>query len=324
MKRINTELTITPKGSSKAWVVPFITSAEVTSGHAELTNTCIITLPKKIQFGTQNLRETLTVGSQVVVKGGYNDNLKELFVGCITQIELNMPMKLHCEDAMWLLKQKEIKTKTWANAKLGDVIQYLLQGSDIAHDCDNRTLGAYKTSKRTASQELAMLKEKYKLSIYLRKGRLWAGFAYPLDWAAKPNYTVAYIAQNDIVDSSLQQKKQNDIGIKIEGISIQKNGTTIKHTEGDGAGEAHTVHYPEMDLNALKVLVKEDLERMKKTGFSGSITVFGEPYIDHGYTVAFTNHDYPEQNGKYYADKVTTLIGIDGFRNTIELGKTAS
>jgi hypothetical protein len=73
----------------------------------------------------------------------------------------------------------------------------------------------------------------------------------------------------------------------------------------------------------MKQLAELYLAQLKFDGFRGSLEAFGEPLMRHGYICNLQDAEEQEKAGKYYCDETVKTFGMDGFRQTIVLGKKA-
>ncbi|MEY4927424.1 MAG: hypothetical protein RI894_1860 [Bacteroidota bacterium] len=296
-----------------------------------LTNTAKITLPRKIGRLQGDITKLLKAGDRVVIKTGYDVKLTIEFVGYIREVTAAVPVVIHCEDAMWHLKQlpsiEKGKTNAWRNLTLG-VLTSRLVGTKYQIQTQNTALGAYRLTEKTIAKELQKLKEQTGLMAYFRFDEagneiLTVGERYPLAWANDPTKMVAYHFQKNIIENSLSFKRKDDIKIKAKGIIKIPNGKDKTIEIGDDFGETHTVHYNNMPEAAARQLLEKDLERMKYTGYHGSFTTFGEPFAEHGFVAHLSDIEYPERAGNYYIDKVVICWGNGGYRREITLGSQA-
>lgn len=105
-------------------------------------------------------------------------------------------------------------------------------------------------------------------------------------------------------------------------VDLSEPGAVIPHNP-DG-GERHDFPYP-VDINAtppsLISLFNYGVEHLKKyyyTGFRGSFTTFGFPFIDWNFNVNLISPIYPDRDGQYKVKKVIKRGG-DGLEQQIFL-----
>ena len=54
-------------------------------------------------------------------------------------------------------------------------------------------------------------------------------------------------------------------------------------------------------------------------GIDGSLTLFGDLKLKSGMKVELVDNRFPDKNGYYLVEEVTTIFGTDGFSQTIKL-----
>ncbi|MEO1006846.1 MAG: hypothetical protein AAFW67_13570, partial [Cyanobacteria bacterium J06638_38] len=82
--------------------------------------------------------------------------------------------------------------------------------------------------------------------------------------------------------------------------------------------------YYNMSEADLRKTAENDLQLFKRTGYRGSLTGFGSPFVDHGDTVKIIDSDFPEREGSYIVDDVKVSFSVGGFRREIQIGKALS
>lgn len=288
-----------------------------------LTNTCKIVLPRKLKLKDRSLTDVFQRGSKIEVRLsylGYEERLE--FIGFIAHVDLTIPVVLHCEDNMWLLKQVQVN-RSWEQVSLNKVLHDIIP-ADIKYECEDVQLGNFRALKLSVTQVLDVLGN-LGLYSYFRGETLCVGFVYPPKWAGDANYEATYDMHINVAEDNLEYRKAEEVALRVEVISMFDNGKMIKYKSGDANGELHVIHAnPNTPMEGLKSVAEKALEKMRVTTMKGTITSFGIPYCDHGFIANIIDDEYSERNGKYFIDKVTIRFGVDGFRRIIELGKSAA
>jgi len=129
---LNSKTTIITQ-DNKNIVFSFINSVEITSSSNNLTSTALITIPRKLTFEGKNIVAGLNTlirrGDYVEIELGYFPNLRRVFIGYITEIDINSPMKIRCEDEMYLLKNKMVIFPTNLNKPVTGITKINLRTS---------------------------------------------------------------------------------------------------------------------------------------------------------------------------------------------------
>jgi len=193
MFQCNCKITITSKGTNRNVSFNFVHSIEIESSYENLTDTCKITIPRKLSFEGKNLFEgsdpIFKRGDSIEVSIGYVPNLTSVFTGYIKNVGTNVPTVLECEDEMYLLKQwtvnypKKIDLITKSKkgkllihpkevpftVKLKELLDYCLSDHDIEFDViDNIDLGQRRFVNLTPAAMLDVLKSEYGLYSYFK------------------------------------------------------------------------------------------------------------------------------------------------------------
>lgn len=306
------------------YIYPYVCEVKIESTWKTLTDTATISLPKKSVHKQSGMsaQSLISIGDEVVVKIGYDDRITQRFSGYVTSIVPGMPMEFKCEDKMWQLKRRSVANKSWrAGVKVADVLQYIgfkpneyeligngsidIEGDFTLRDCAN------------AAQALMRLKEALPIAFFFRNGKLIVGDPYKIK---KPNKVYLVFGYN-IIDHALEFKKAEDVKIRIEAISKSDKGKDVKVIVGDQDGETHTYHVG-MNLNEAQVrkVAEANLSLFKWSGWRGTLTLFGEPVINHGDIAVLIDHT-GEIEGSYWVDKVEITSGTGGIRQLVTIGR---
>ncbi|MBD3748932.1 MAG: hypothetical protein IE931_05505 [Sphingobacteriales bacterium] len=301
---------ITNPNGSRYLDINFCNEVEIERSRKNLTATCKIKMPRKIKVIDGNINEFFVRGSKVEVYLGYYPNLKLEFTGYIARVDARVPFLISCEDEMWKLKQNSF-TKSFKNPTLKEVVNYVYAGPSKVADLK---LGGFVIKQQSTAQVLDALK-KFALQCYFdENGVLIADFAGVV--ADKPT-EVYYDFSKNVIDPDLDYVRKEDLRIKVKGVSKLPNGKKYEFTSGDPDGDERTLHYYNLDQDALKKIVAKELDKLKIDGYKNDFTTFGEPYCFPGYAGVLHDPDYPERDGSYLVEAVTTTFGVNGFRRKI-------
>jgi len=303
------------------FVFGYVSELETDSSWQNLTDTCTIRLPRKLQFAGKSVKDLLRVGDAVTVQLGYDEELNTVFAGYLARIEPNIPLTLHCEDAMWLLKRNSV-TFSLKEATLAQVLAAALPAGVSMGEVAALQIGNFRASKMSAAKVLDTLKEQYGLVSYMKGGKLNCGFAYGFS-GLSPAEPKRFGLQENVASANLQYKLADDVRLKVKAISLKPDNTRTEVELGDEDGEQRTLHYYNLPEADLKKVAEADMQRLKYDGYKGSFTAFGAPLVAHGDVVALQDAEFAERNGSYYADRVKITFGAGGYRQEIELGKKA-
>ena len=319
MLRINPQIKLGDK------VFSFVTDVTIESSWELFTDTAVILLPNKFEQDgetiTAGVNNLFKRGDIVEISLGYLPNLDVRFTGFISKILPDSPLRIECEDAMWLLKQKTV-TKSFKSVSLDDLLKAVVPSTvTVQTNVTASQLGQFRITRASVAQVLEELKKTYGLVSFMRDGTLQVGLAYPFIPATVHEITF----QEDIISSDLEFRREEDVKIKVKGISILPNNTKIEVEEGDPDGEQRTLTYFNLTQTELIKIVKRELPKLKYTGYEGSFQTFGEPHIQHGDNIKLIDKKFPERDGTYIVDSVNTTLSVNGgLRQTVGLGAIAA
>ena len=309
----------------------FIHRGEIHQSWKNLTQSCTLQFGKNIVV-VQNsekflLQNVLKAGDKVSVNIGYDGNLREEFSGFVTRFDARIPLTIHVEDNMWLLKKDQL-SKSWPKANLRDVTKYIIDyynakyGYGFNFEADNADLGQFAIDKMTGAQTLEFIKQTYGLISYFRGDTLYCQLANGIRSGRQE--TIRYDFRRNIISNNLEYMTADDLKIKVRAISFQSNNKKLKSESGDPDGELHTYHAPcGLNETDLKKYARQELDRVKYTGYRGSFLTFGIPYVQHGDIADIRDQEFTDREGRFVVDSVTTQFGTVGIRRTIETGKKA-
>ncbi|MGB0869468.1 MAG: hypothetical protein ACPGSD_07710 [Flavobacteriales bacterium] len=309
---------------NKKWSFGAVKNLEIVEDVSVLTDTCEIEIPKNIIWkGDEDFTDgkpPIKRGDKIDVWLGYDDQLKKRFTGYIRSISQQTPIVIKCEDSMFLLKQTKLTPKAFKDAKLSDLISYLLQGTGISFKLiDNEIkLGNYRITKPTIAQELQELKEHYLLSSYFRtldeKDYLYIGLTYPFD----NRKHVKFEHGKNIITEDFEYRAAEDIRARVQAQSFDAKNKKTTIEIGDKDGDLIEIRIDGLTESELAKYAKQALLRYKTSGLKGSFKTFGEPSVRKCDIVDIITSD--GNTGSYLIKKNTINFGTDGFRQDIEIG----
>lgn len=296
-----------------------VTSVEITKSVDELTDTAIITMPAQFkvrQNGTLMFTdEAIKVGDPVTITLGYERYYNGVeFRGYVSKVNPKIPIEIHCEDATWLLKRKNIN-KAWnVPVQLKEILQEVVKDTSIklAANVPEMKIDKFIIQNANANQVLQTLKSDYGLSIYLNDNEeLYVG----LQQLNNIHQEVAYDLNYNLVENNLEYKTEESRKIKVRYTYIDKENKKKTVEVGDPDGEVRTFHTSIISDEAkLKEMAKAELIKLKYEGFSGNVKSFLIPFATRGMTAKLINKLKPKQDGKYYINKVVTTFSDQGAR----------
>ncbi|MFC4262477.1 hypothetical protein ACFOWM_06295 [Ferruginibacter yonginensis] len=328
MLELTCDITITSADQKNKWQFGFLHECVIVEDTDTLTDTCTIELPKKTKWERRAVGAgedaPIKRGDAILVKLGYDGELKERFNGFVRSVDNKTPVKIICEDSMFKLKITTLKPKAFKNVKLSELIEYLLTGTNFKAKLIDKDveLGYYRITKNTVAEELNQLKKEYALKSHFRSYEgeqfLYVGFTYPFDSVN----TQKFITGKNIVAEDFEYKRKDDLKVKVKATSVQKNNSKIELTVGDEDGEQVEIKVMSVDRATLLHMAEAALAAAKYEGLRGRLTTFGEPLLTK------TDKCYIESadgnKGTYLSKKIEITFGQNGYRQIIDLGQIVS
>jgi hypothetical protein len=294
-------------------------AVKIESSWETLTDTATIVLPRNVRdFDKINVKTVFRKGDPVEIYLGYDEKLLLEFTGFISEVSADIPIKIKCDDFMYLLKKHTVNV-SMRSTKLHDLIK-LIVPAGIEYDVADMNLGTKRFPNTTAAKILEELQGENIYSYFVGK-KLIVGKIYSDN---KEDAVVFNFSQN-VVDNALQYKNKEDVIIKIIATSTLPKGKKLKAEFGDDFGQEQHLSYYNITLEAeLLKLAKADYDKYKVEGFEGNITAFGIPSVKHGMKAQVISYQYPDRKGLYFIKKVVKEFDDSPkYRQIIDLDKKA-
>lgn len=300
-----------------------IAEVEITKSTDDLVDTAILKMPTKFKIRSTGeakfIEEVIKPGDQVEITLAYEGKFEKLeFVGFVSKVSPKIPLEIHCEDAMWLLRRKNI-TKSFGKTTLKEVLKEVVSGTEIQLSDKVPAMGIDKfiILNANGAQVLQKLKEDFALSVYLDdEGKLYAGLEQMNNIGEVAIYDLNY----NLVENNLEFKTEDEKKLKIRYTYIDKKNKKKQVEVGDQDGELRTFHTSVIsDEKKLKQMAEAELKKNKYAGFEGSVKSFLIPYATRGMVAEIRDKEHENRQGKYFIKKVVTSFGTDGARRTVTI-----
>lgn len=318
MLRLDCKVEIEREGESAItlWKFDRVENISITGDGDSLTDTCTIRLPKAVQWigGEIPIRR----GDSVRVYMGYNGELKLRFVGYVKDVSAKVPTTITCEDEMFRLKNRSAKRKMYQNISLLELLIDQLDGMSIKWDdsINNNEvkLGNLKVEATTVAGLLSDLKQNYGItSCFALVDDVPTFFSYVI-FPGMRNNAGKFAEKKNIISNDLEYRRAEDVRVKIKGVSIQEDNSRIEYTEGDG--EERVIYRYGLSMDQLKEAVRNELQKEKWSGLSGSFDTFGMPRIEK---MDVVDLEVGNAKGRYQVSGVNVEFGRGGYRQKVNL-----
>lgn len=290
----------------------------------------------KVVSNTIQTAQQFSEGDKVIIDLGYNGKLVNEFEGFICRINVATPVEVECEGYSYQLRKTQPASKTFKNAEVKEILQYIITGTDIklAATIPGCKLQKLVIDGHTGQEVLELIKKALGDLVYINfhKNELYAGLKY-FDPKEKVVYRMGW---NVIKDSNLKQRKSaNDKitivyrgkkkdGTHVEAAIKNKNQTKVITTTGiaGNTGEKKIiVTHAVTDEATLKQMAAAKLKKLSYDGYEGKITAFLQPFCQHGYKAKLIDKTYPERSGEHVVEAVEIIYGMSGARRTVQIGE---
>lgn len=314
MFRLTCHITVT---GDKTWTFDRVAAVEIERSRETLTDTCRITLPKKVKWQDADAIP-LKRGDAVTVELGYNGRNSVAFRGYITSIGARTPVVVTCEDEMWRLKNRPAVKKAYKAADLKTLLEEQQTGYAVKV-FGEQNLGAFRVKAGTVAGLLDQLREQG-VRCFFRTGddgapTLCGGVIFD-----EPHERVQVFDNriNLISDANLSVRSAADLKLRVKVVSLDANNRKTVCEVGDSDGEVRTLQvYGKSEAEA-RAWAEQELKRLKRDGLTGSFTTFGECLVDKLDTIGIVLDG--RKKGLYQVEKNTIKYGTGGFRQEIVPG----
>lgn len=308
----------TEEGSSlsRRWVVERVAGVKITGDTSSLQDTCVVSLARNTKWKGE-ARIPLRRGDAVKVWLGYDGELKLRFIGQVQEVSAKTPTTLTCIDGMMKLQQLPSVKSSYRSCDLKQLLDEQIRGAVEYELSGTVNIGQYRVTATTVAGVLRDLKENYGVTsaFVVADGRellkVWTVYPGMRELAGR------FEEGKNIISNQLTYRRAADIQVKVTGVSIQADGSRISYTEGEG--EQREIYRYGLSLAELKAAVRDEIERLKWDGLSGSFVTFGEPEVEKTDVVELKTESV--EYGRYQVKGVNVDFGQGGYRQRVELGR---
>lgn len=316
---INFEAEIAGKKFNRIADVEVIASMKSTGKTAILKMPTTALLVRNDELGTEvETAKTFMVGDQVVIRFGYDGNLREEFRGFVRRIMPTTPLEIECEDAAYLLRRKLLQA-SFRNITLDQLLTFILAdtGVEVVNEVPVLNFRKYAFRNVNADEALADLRKKYGLTIYFRNyGQLVVGLASETDGTI-----VRYAIARNVIDHSLEWEDEENVRLKVKAIAVSRNNEFTEAEAGGPDGDQRTIYFYDLAPGEnLKERAEQEILKYRYSGYRGELTGFLLPICEPGNTARLTDGNFENREGDYLVEKVTSSISQNGGRRKVTLG----
>lgn len=323
MFQMNWEITI---GGER---IKMLESVKISSSLKLLADTAKIVIPGAIYGKSLDLQKKFTVGSEVIIKLGYNGNLHTEFEGYLLSVTNKKgSLTLECEDKIYLFRKTQIPDEELLDITLEALIEKVVslvakENPEIVFNKPN-TFNArfdkFNIKGNSAYDILKKIQKELNPNIFIKDNNLFLHYIYSESFGTETNYDFS----KNIEKEDLTYKTTDERKILVEVEYKDEKGEVQKETVGAENGEKVTRKIYLTDKETAQSVAKQELDNRVYDGFEGSFTAWLEPFCAAGYLVSLKDSskaldDFKE--GTYYVLAVDTDFSKSGAVRKITVGK---
>jgi len=340
MRKLTSQITII--GDNYEYVIKNVHGYSGFESYDELTDKATVFLPYNyFNRSNQNIVNSdsaiFKVGDEIKIESGYDFQYYTRFIGVITKIDPTKPVRLECQDKMYLLKQVPVDTtfgtkKNGQNSQGGEasiknIVETSIAGTvPVLFTADIQSLNAFRAPKTNAFLVLEKLKEFYTYSYFKvinEVSTLVVGTPNPASLSTTHKFSFEYTKEtpNYIIDHNLTWQKEEDYIIKLRGKIIDKNNKVSIVEVGRDGGDLIEMVFYNQDSETVTKILETKLQKERYTGYKGTFRTFITPHVKHGDTIELISTELPERNGFYVVNRVNYEVGFNTEYQTISLAE---
>ena len=300
---------------------------EIIKSVDDLSDTALIKLPSRFkirQNGVQKYtEEAIKVGDKVTITLAYEGIYEGVeFTGFVKKISPKIPVEIQCEDAMWLLRRKNIN-KSWATTSIKEIVQEVIKGTPIQMSrfmkVQDIPLDKWIIRNANGAQVLESLRKDLAQTVFIDdEGKLYVG----LQQLSNIGETVVYDLNYNLVENNLEFKSADERRIKIKYNYIDPKTNkkeSVEFGDMDGEQREYTTSVVS-DKKQLEKMANAELSKMKYDGFDGDVVSFLVPFATRGMKAKLIDEEHTNREGNYFIKKVVTTFDTGGARRKVTLG----
>ena len=286
----------------------------------QLSDTATIILPAMVEGAALKVENKLKVGSEAIIKLGYDDRLQTEFKGYLKAINTDGGnLALECEDAIYLfdqaIKDEELKSIT-LKALLEKVARQIDPTFTVESDFDF-TWEKFTIYKATGRDVLKKVQDETKANIWFENKTLHVKPQY----AQASNKTVLFDFSRNIETSSLKYRKASDRKVEVTVELTMPDGTKKEVKHGSTGGKSVKRVASGVSETQAKKMAENEYNLWCFDGYEGSFTGWLIPFVEPGDAVKLKDTDYEYKDGVYYVTGTDIDFSSSGGKRTVKLGR---
>jgi len=319
---LNCKLTVTIDGV----LLKTVSAVSINNDSKDIGSDCDIVVPINCRleyadgthdFLNQIANNPFNTGDEVVIQAQYDGYpLLTVFHGYVVDFIEGMPIKIKCQDNIFLLDQTSISV-AYQSVTLQQLIANVIQGTGIRLIQPILQLNLVNISFKDMSPAaiLEWLKRELGLVITLSGTDLYVNIA------SNTLNVVKFSTDINVLRSDLQKPNAVFLKLKLKAWFIRENGTKDSLEVGDPNGQLREVYFYKVpyNLSLYTQMANDALAKYKQFRYQGSIDALLYPDVNLYDKVNYNDVRYPDKNGNYVCVGIHTELGAEGFHRKLRL-----
>ncbi|MCC2590363.1 hypothetical protein [Chryseobacterium sp. MFBS3-17] len=308
------------RNADGVWDLGVLAECQIEKSTKNLADTAVIILPETDMNRVLRVQDAIGRGDEVLISLGYDGKMQTEFAGYVREITTNDgSLQIECEDGLFLFRNG-IPNKEMKPATVKQIAQYVIDQIDSSFTlvCDyDLPYDKFTIYQATGYDVLAKIQEETGADVFfdMQKKELHIHPAYT--WKSGE---ADYSMQHNVETSSLKYVSATDRKVEVTVESVGLDGKTISKTVGHAGGEKITKKVGRMSAAAISVIAENEYKSKMKPGYEGTFDTWLIPYAEPSFTIGIYDEDYPDKDGRYYAESVSTTFSDAGGKRTITPG----
>lgn len=284
-----------------------------------LADTATIVLPGAEYNKALEVEKLIKRGDPVSITIGYEETgLREEFRGWIQRISTDDgSITIECEDDLYKFR-KSIPNEELKQVTLEALLKKVISGIGENFKLDCTYSWAYEKfviNTATGYDVLKKVQEESGADIYLADDTLHVHAP-----AEAVGDDVYYDFAQNVEECDLTYRTAEDRKVQVVVKATMPDGTVKEIETGSTGGDKVEIRCATSDEASMRLRGQTEVKRLSFDGYEGNITTWLIPYCKPGDTAELRDEDYPEKDGRYFVQAVTTEFSRDGGKRTVELG----
>lgn len=284
-----------------------------------LADTATIVLPGAEYNKALEVESLIKRGDPVSIIIGYEETgLREEFRGWIQRISTDDgSITIECEDDLYKFR-KSIPNEELKQVTLETLLKKVISGigENFKLDCTySWTYEKFVINTATGYDVLKKVQEESGADIYLADDTLHVHAP-----AEAVGDDVYYDFAQNVEECDLTYRTAEDRKVQVVVKATMPDGTVKEIETGSTGGDKVEIRCATSDEASMRQRGLTEVKRLSFDGYEGNITTWLIPYCKPGDTAELRDEDYPEKDGRYFVQAVTTEFSRDGGKRTVELG----